>query len=134
MILAAGPMLVTSRTIIDILVSSPPPSLPSTSRDTVHPSAQIAATMIAVLCDLVESTSGEVQAAEDFQPVLYGCLDIIEAKGGEDEPDRVLRELAGHASRVGPDRASFVLSVGEQLVTRISASTLRDTLLPLMQR
>jgi len=95
---------------------------------------QIAGTIVTALCDLVQATSGEVQAAEDFQSVLYGCLDVVEAKGGESGADDLIRHLCGRPSLLSPDRASFVLAVGEQLINGITASVLRDALLPLTQR
>lgn len=94
----------------------------------------MATTIVAALCGLVQTTTGQVQSAEDFQPVLFGSLDIIEAKGGETGADDLIRHLSTSSSSQSPGWASFVLSVGEQMITGISASTLRDILLPLTQR
>jgi hypothetical protein len=120
--------------MVNIIAASAPPSLPSNSRITAHPSVQVASSIIATLSDLVQHRSGEAQSLEDFQPVLYGCLDVVEAKGGEEGSDHLIRQICNGTSSRSQDRAAFVLTVGEQLINRISASILRDSLLLLTQR
>ena len=124
--------LLPATSIVEILLSSQPPTTTSPRISTLPPSAELSIEILITLGSFTELIDHSQGSLEGYRRVLFGALDVLAANGGLEGVRILLRNLVH--SNSSPAHAAFILLAGEQLINEVDGSSLREILLPLCQQ